>query len=192
MRLIDKTNYGEYQMAMRMEALELDIVEYFKSRNEDNSSSSISKQLPHPIKGEPFRAAKTQPHRKRDHRPSKFPSHHRHGIKAPHLWTSGPAGTHVDDDESPCDQCTCHGDHHPDNHDCPCSSYHIDDEHCWEQSGYEQHGHYDEHSQHHYEGHHEHQYHEDWSNINDPHYSQDYSSGGGFEHTEYGGPGTFY
>jgi hypothetical protein len=202
-------------MVAHIEALERDIVEYFKSRNEDNTQRSIPVQPPPPIKTKPSVAVKAQPHRGGGVlKTTTFSSNKGRGGIRPPIWSSGPAGTHVDDNYPYLDQCTCPGHHHhPDNHDCPCAPHHMDDQHCWDST--EHHHHNDDHPHHqnddqhcwdttehhhhnddHFGGHHSshaHEHHGGSGNVDNSGYTYDHSSGGGgFSSTDYGGPGSFY
>ena len=163
LRLADKRRFGHADLVAQVEALERDIVEYFKSRNEDKQANTNPIQRPKPVPTKPFVPAKTQDHRRAGPRgggggaskpsrllPSRFPG----GTHQTHLWTSGHAGTHVDDDYP-------YG--HPDDQYCPDP----DDDH---------HHHCDDNDDHH----HHHDHHND---HHDHHHHDDYS---------YGGAGSFY
>ncbi|CAF1268405.1 unnamed protein product [Rotaria sordida] len=172
LRLADKSHLGYPEMLARMEALERDIVAYFKSRNEDDTTRRIPVQPPFAIKKQPFVATKTQTHRGGVIKSTKFPSSYSRGGTRPHIWSSGPAGTHVDDDDSYLHHCTCPGHHHhPDNHDCPCSPHHMDDQHCWNPSEHEHHHHDDDHHHHHDDHHH---HHDDHHHHHDDHHHDDH------------------
>jgi hypothetical protein len=215
LRLADKTRFGQPELVAHIEALERDIVAYFKARNEDNNIKGVQVQHP-PPKAKPFVAARTQPHRGGAMKSAAFaPNKLGVGIR-PHMWTSGASGTHVDDDNPYLDQCTCPGHHHhPDNHHCPCAPDHMDDQHCWNPSEHNDHHHEQHHEQHHEhhpdtylpsdqhhhtndqsEGHHsshDHGHHTDWGHSDHSGHNYDHSSGGGGSHnTDYGGPGSFY
>jgi hypothetical protein len=169
LRLADKTNFGNREMVAHIEALERDIVEYFKSRNEDNTQRSIPVQPPPPIKTKPSVAVKAQPHRGGGVlKTTTFSSNKGRGGIRPPIWSSGPAGTHVDDNYPYLDQCTCPGHHHhPDNHDCPCAPHHTDDQHCWDST--EHHHHNDDHPHHQNDDQHHHHPHND----DQPHHQND-------------------
>ena len=121
-------------MVSRMEALERDIVAYFKSRNEDSNMKSIPVQPPL-TQTKPFIASKTQSHCGGVSRSTSFSSSNWRGGSRQHMWTSEHSGTHVDDDNPYLDQCLDPGHHHHHPH-------HTDDhfrEHHSSQ-GHEQHG----------------------------------------------------
>jgi len=201
-----------------MESLERDIVAYFKSRNEDSTVKINQAQRPPPAKAKPFVAAKTQPHRSGGFKPTTIPSSKWSGSSRPHVWSSGPSGTHVDDHNPYWDQCSCPGHHHhSDNHDCPCSPHHMDDQHCWNPSENEHHHHHhhdDEHHHHHHDDEHHHHHHDDkhhhhhtddqfgghypshehehhggGSNVDNSGYNYEHSSGGGYDYQSGGGFG---
>jgi hypothetical protein len=200
LRLADKRTFGRPDLVAQIEALEADIVAYFKSRKEDNNVKTDQVQRPPPVKTKPFVAAKTQPHRGGGgFKPTKFPSSGTTGSSRPQIWSSGPSGTHVDDHSSDSSDDEHHHHHH--HHDDEHHQHHHGDEH-------HQHHHGDEHHQHHHGNeHHHHQHgdehhhhHGDWSNADNSGHNYnhssgggyDYNSGGGFDNTNYGGPGSFY
>ncbi|CAF0761049.1 unnamed protein product [Rotaria sp. Silwood1] len=191
-RLADKNRLQYPEAIARMEALERDIVAYFKSRNEDDTQRRIVAQPPPAIRKQPFIATKTQTHRRGVIKSTALPSSHWKGGARPQIWSSGPAGTHVDDDNPYWHQCTCPGHHHHDNHNCPCSSHHIDDQHCWNPSGHEDHHHHDDHDHHHDDHHHHHDDHPDScfpSQEGHHHHHTDDHFGGGhssYEHQHHG------
>ncbi len=144
----------------------------------------------------------------------KPPSRFTGGSSRPHIWSSGPAGTHVDDDNPYLDQCCCPGHHHqPGNHHCPCSPDYTDDQHGWNPSeqGHHHHHHHgynpdtclptDEHHHDNFGGHHsshEHGHDSNWSNADNSGHNYEHSSGGGgYDYQSgggsgYDGPGSFY
>ncbi|CAF2901744.1 unnamed protein product [Rotaria sp. Silwood2] len=188
LRLADKSHLGNSEMIARMEALERDIITYFKSRNEDDTGKRIPAQHPSTVKKQPFIAPKIQVHRAGVIKSTAFPSSHGRGGTRPHIWSSGPAGTHVDDDNPYFNQCTCPGHHHPDNQDCPCSPHHMDDQHCWDSAEPEHHHHQDEHHHHPDEYHHHNDYHPDTclpSEEHHHHHHTDDHFGGGHSSHEY-------
>ena len=130
LRLFNPNDFGSPEAPSRIEALEHNIVNYFKTRDEDNNRANIGNQPRPNIDRKPFVAGKTQPGRKRGGHVSKIISGVRHGVRGVHMWSSGPAGTHVDDHDPWWDQCTCQGEHHSDNHECPCSHHYTHDEYC--------------------------------------------------------------
>ncbi|CAF1604142.1 unnamed protein product [Rotaria magnacalcarata] len=215
LRLADKKHLGHPEIVARIEALERDIVNYFKSRNEDDNLKRIPVQPPPIAKKTPFIANKTQTHRSNASKPTGFKSSNWRAGSGPHIWSSGPSGTHVDDHDPYLNQCTCPGNHHHDNHHCPCSSHYIDDQHCWNPSQHEDHHHHhhhhhddnpdhcypsDEHHHHHDDHHpdhcssvdhqfgHEHQSHGDSSNIDNCGYNYGTTSdAAGLDYTSSGG-----
>ncbi|CAF1336840.1 unnamed protein product [Adineta steineri] len=182
-RLADKTGSRDAKMIARMEALERDIVAYFQSRNEDSKTRSIPPQHPPPAQKKPLIKTTTHTQRNTGSRYPTNPSRSGTGGTYPHMWTSGPAGTHVDDHNSYSHLCTCPGHHHQaENCDCPCSPNHMDDQHCWNPS---------EHDDHHYHHHHnddDHHHHHDQHPDNcqppDDHHGGHHSSHG---HDHHGG-----
>ena len=162
-------------MVARMEAIERDLVAYFRSRNEDKNVRNIPMQRVPPGKTKPFVANKTQTHRGGTLRTTTFASRPFIGGTRPHVWSSGPSGTHVDDHDPYWDQCTCPGHHHhPGNHDCPCGPNHMDDQHCWNPSEQEHHHYPDAH--HHNEHHHHHQD-DTFAGHHQQHHTNDHSAG---------------
>ncbi|CAF2138601.1 unnamed protein product [Rotaria magnacalcarata] len=212
LRLADKKHLGHPEIVARIEALERDIVNYFKSRNEDDNLKRIPVQPPPIAKKTPFIANKTQTHRSNASKPTGFKSSNWRAGSGPHIWSSGPSGTHVDDHDPYLNQCTCPGNHHHDNHHCPCSSHYIDDQHCWNPSQHEDHHHHHHHHHHddnpdhcypsneHHDHHpdhcssvdhqfgHEHQSHGDSSNIDNCGYNYGTTSdAAGLDYTSSGG-----
>lgn len=188
LRLADKNNFGNYEMAARIEALEADIVAYFKSRNEDSTRRTAPVEPPAPLKKKPLVPPKNQSNRGGGGiRSTGFKPSRSGGGLGHQIWSSGPAGTHVDDDNPYLDQCTCPGHHHHhDNHDCPCSPHHMDDQQCWDSS--EHHHHHEDHHQHHDDHHHHHDdhhhHHHEYnpeiclpSNEHHHHHTDDHSGG---------------
>jgi len=117
LRLADKKNFGSPEVIAHMESLERDIVAYFKSRNEDSSVKINEAQQPSLVKAEPSVAAKTQPHRSGGSTLTTI---------TPSVWSSGPAGTHVDDDNPYGGDPLEHAHHHDDGEH---HQHHHDDEH---------------------------------------------------------------
>jgi hypothetical protein len=193
LRLADKKNFGRPELVAHIEALERDIVAYFKSRNEDNNIKGDQIQRPPPVKTKPFVAAKTQPHRGGAMKP---PSRSTGGSNRPHIWSSGPSGTHVDDDNPYWNQCCCPGHHHqPGNHHCPCSPDYTDGQHGLNPSEHGHHHHHhhgynpdtysptDEHHHHHHDNeHHHHGYNPDTCLPTDEHHHDNF----GGHHSSHG------
>lgn len=163
-------------MIARIEAFERDIVNYFKSRNEDKNVRNIASQSLPPNKQKPFTPAQPKPIPTGGLKPTVIPSSHFRGVSRPRIRSSGPAGTHEDDDE-PYQNVS----DHEQNNNC----HQDDDDH-------HHHCHQDEHDHHHHhhqnnhdhDHHHHHDHHEDCSNTDNSAYNND--------NTNYGGPGSFY
>lgn len=186
-RLANDGYYGVSNVETRLKALERDIVNYFKSREEDNRQ-----QNPLPRGNPAVDPKKQKPPPSRGRVGGFVPKLHSntHHSNRP-IWSSGPHGTHIDDPHPYCDPCICPGHIHcADNHACPCPPDHHPHDH------HDHHHHHDEgdHHHHHYDGdHHHHHDSHDWGTSDYNH--TDYHSGdggGGFGTTDYGGPGSFY
>lgn len=121
-------------MSARLIGLERDIVGYFLSRKEDlksNAPAPVQTIKVPPIRAKPNPGASASSP-SRSHwttnrpTPSFFSSHQ---SRLPHIWTSGPAGSHVDHDGIFWTDCTCseHG-NCPHDDDCPCCIHYCDED----------------------------------------------------------------
>lgn len=185
LRLVDE---NECKFYARIESMEADIVEYFKSRNEDSTtrtnvspSRQETKYLVTPQK-QSYRSGF-----RRDNQ-NYFPN------------TTDNA--YVVDYHPHLHLCTCDGRHHIDNQHCPCTSHQIDDKQCLDSVEHHQNclptndeNHYQHHHHHrtdeHHSSHdtHEHAYHESFSNDSSSGYTYD---GREDSSQHYDGPGSFY
>ena len=189
LRLANRRDASQPWMIERLAALESDIVAYFRSRHEDSNASGTPGSHAAPKKRPPMTGTNLS-HRSHVTRAPGFSSGPPRGGPRVPLWTSGPSGTHVDDCNPYPHLCSCPGHHHHhENHECPCSPDHIDNQHCWDPSDNDHH--------HHHHHHHEEQcgHEPPWTDNNtgdfDHHYSSE-GAGGGFDGTDYGGHGSFY
>jgi hypothetical protein len=191
-RLADRRDAAQPGVITRLAALERDIVAYFRSRHEDSNVSEAPGTHAASKKRPPM-AGRAPPHRSNMMRaPGSSSGPSRGGPKFP-LWTSGPSGTHVDDDNPCLHLCSCPGHHHHHgNHECPCSPDHIDNHYCPSPSENDH-----DHDHHHHHHHHEEQCEDDHTSTDyhtdnfDHHHSSE-GAGGGFEGIDYGGHGSFY
>ncbi|CAF0933894.1 unnamed protein product [Didymodactylos carnosus] len=172
----------------RTEVLEQDIVNYFKSRNED------MKIIPSPQKpSQPVNRPKPnqQPQKKYPQiappRRTGNSSNFSRPVPSAIRWTSGGANTHVDDDQF-YHHCTCHGHHHhPGNHDCPCYIPNGDD--CFPHEHHGHHGHHSDqqewntdHHNHPQDWQHTHHHHDDPAHSGGHHHHDDHAYSGGHHH----------
>ena len=185
LRLADKRRFGQPELVVKIEAFERDIVNYFKSRNEDNKTKTNPVQRPTPSKTKPYVSPRTQGNRGGGggFRPS--------ATNRPQIWSSGPSGTHVDD-------------HHPYDPNCPDPDYghhhhhHDDDHHHHHHHGDHHHHHHDDDHHHHHHDNDHHHHHDDYHHHHDDHHHTDYHHDdhhhSDYHHDDYsyGGPGSFY
>ncbi len=193
LRLADKRRLGRPELVARIEALEHDIVNYFKSRNEDKETKTPA-QRPTPTKTQPSVPVKTQGHRVGGSGGGFRPS----PMHRPQIWSSGSSGTHVDYEDNQNHHHHPHDDqhHHHHHHD---QHHHDNDQH---HHHHDQHHHDNDQNHHHCPpDNHSSGHHDDFSHVDNSGYNHDYSSsgagydnntGGGCDNTNYGGPGSFY
>lgn len=122
LRLADENKCKLYA---RIESMEADIVEYFKSRNEDSTTRTTVS----PSRQETKYVA---PPQKQSYRSGFQSSRSQFSRDNQNYFPSTTDNAYVSDDYPHSHLCTCDGRHHTDNHHCFCTSHQIDDKQCWD------------------------------------------------------------
>lgn len=187
LRLADENKCKFYG---RIESMEADIVEYFKSRNEDSTTRttvSPSRQAPQ----------KQSYRRGFQSRRSQFSRDDQN------YWPNTTDNAYVGDYYPHLHLCTCDGRHHIDNHHCPCTSHQIDDKQCWDSTEHHREEHQEicfptnDENHHHHHHHRTDEQHSSHEHFNHESFSNDsmggYTYGGREDSSQhYDGTGSFY
>lgn len=175
LRLADENKCKFYA---RIESMEADIVDYFKSRNED----STTKTTVSPSRQE---TKYLVPPQKQSYRSGFQSSRSQFSRDNQNYWPNTTDNAYVGDYDPQLHLCTCVGHHHIDNHHCSCTSHQI----CLPTNDETHHHHHHHRTDEHHSSHdtHEHAYH--GSNDSNSGYTYD---GREDSAQHYDGPGSFY